>query len=374
MPKPTEVNKAASPTRFFQKQLAGEEGPSLEVATRLCDAAAEFTLRQPWNVLADQNLVLLQDPQSSDICYCSVMGALGEVFSLHVYLGGESYRLFRKIETGKPISAGEFFASQHAVSVELVLPSTLTPPDRELLKAVNYPMRRGVHVPIFRTFRPGYRPWYVTQQEATLLTSCFQAVLTLCQSLSHNEGANYWAKKYEYPLLVPVGSDKDGGHYEIKIIKASEPRAAPLRVPDLDSATIRNVQEKNYPQDGALEADYCVSAAAVGGNNERKICTRFALVTDAVTGLVFPPALGGPEKSAGDLLVHSILMAIESGKRLPLEVHVNQSEFKLLLEPLAANLGFTIRVTKSLPSLRAARKALMEHLGEQAHSLPESIA
>ncbi len=363
MPKPTEVNKAATPNRFFQKQLAGEEGPSLEAATQLCNAAADFTLQQPWNVLGDGDLVLLQDPQSGDICQCSVMGALGEVFSLHVYLGAESYRLFCKIDAGKPISAGEFYASQHAVSVELVLPSTLTPPDRELLKAVNYPMRRGVHVPIFRTYRPGYRPWYVTQQEATLLTSCLQAVLALCQLLTNNEGANYWANQHEYPLLVPVGSDEYGRRYEIEIVKASEPPAAPLQVPDLDSATIRKVQAKNYPQGGILEADYCLSAAAVGGNNERKICTRFALVTDAVTGLMFPPVLGTPEKSAGDLLVHSILMAIESGKRLPQEVHVNQSEFKLLLEPLAANLGFTVRVTKSLPSLRVARKALMEHLG-----------
>src|ERR1035438_6451630 len=80
-------------SQFFQKQLAGEEGPSLETAKRLCDIVTEFSLLQPWKILADRDLILVEDPQSGDVCYCSVMGALGEVYSLHVYIDRKSTRL-----------------------------------------------------------------------------------------------------------------------------------------------------------------------------------------------------------------------------------------------------------------------------------------
>lgn len=187
---------------FFQKQLAGEEGPSLETASRLCELAWEFFALQPWRLLADRDLILLEDPQSGDMCFCSVMGALGEVFSLHIYIGAESYRFYRKLSDGIPISAGEFFASQHALSIELISASTATPPDRQLLKAVGYVLQKRVPIPQFRAFRPGYLPWYITETEAILLIHCLQAVLAFCRTLTDDDADKYWGKETSIPYFL----------------------------------------------------------------------------------------------------------------------------------------------------------------------------
>jgi hypothetical protein len=146
------------PGRFFEKQLEGEEPLSLATAGRLWDSAAELLELRPWEFLGDEDLILVEDQQSQQICYCSIMGALGEVFSFHVYVGADGYRLFRKIAAGKPMTAGEFLGSRRGVSVEFVKPSQLTPPDREMLRAFNYPMKRGNTAPMFRAFRPGLPP------------------------------------------------------------------------------------------------------------------------------------------------------------------------------------------------------------------------
>ena len=111
---------AAHSDRYFAKELAGENAPSLSSLESLYKLASALYALRPWHILDDNQLVLVRDPATTEICYCSVMGALGEVVAMHAYIGTESYRLFRKIIAGEAIDPGEFFASQRSVSVEFV--------------------------------------------------------------------------------------------------------------------------------------------------------------------------------------------------------------------------------------------------------------
>jgi hypothetical protein len=357
------ANKIEVQSQFFQKQLAGEEGPSFETAKQLCDLATEFSLLQPWKFLEDQDLILLEDPDSRDICYCSVMGALGEVYSLHVYIGPESYRLFRRVAEGGPIMFGDFFALQHALSAEFVRLSELTPPDRQLLNDVGHPAQKRVRAPIFRAFRPGYHAWYLTQQEATLLIRCLQGIITFCRTLSNDRSA-YWGEESVYPFLVPVGSDESRRDYEIKLVKAPEPPPAPLPIIHLNTVQVEELRKQNLPPGGVFEADHFFSTAKIGDKNARKACLRVGLVADAATGMVFPPVLAKPEDATGGILATALVKAMQTARCLPREVHVTEHAFKLLLEPLAKDLGFPVRVRKSMAALELAKDHLLAMMGD----------
>jgi len=97
------VGRAKESRRFFVKQLAGEQPLSFETASQLSRLAAELFAMQPWEFLEDEELILIKDGESGEICYCSIMGALGQVFSFQVYTGADSYRFFRRIASGKPL-------------------------------------------------------------------------------------------------------------------------------------------------------------------------------------------------------------------------------------------------------------------------------
>jgi hypothetical protein len=283
---------------------------------------------------------------------------------VHVYIGPESYRFYRKVSNGVPISAGEFFASQHALSLELILASRAALPDRQLLKAVAYPMRKGVPVPQFRAFRPGYRPWYVTQREATLLIYCLRAVLSFCASLTPSDVEKYWSLEDMFPFISPTESDASLRNYAITMVKTSEPPPTLLAAPKLDARKVDEVLRRNYSSGSVFEADYFVMSAAVGGPNERKACTRVGLVTDAATGMLFPPELGRDTDSAGNILVRAILSAVHTAQCRPQEVRVKDGNFKTLLEPLASCLDFSLHVAKSIPSLEEAKDSLFKTMGE----------
>lgn len=349
------------PRCFFEKQLAREQPLSFATAGRLCGSAAELLELGPWEFLADLDLILVEDRQSQQLCYCSVMGALGEVFSLHVYVGTEGYRLFRNLAAGRKMTAGEFLAAQQGVSVEFVNSSELAPPDREMLRAFNYPMKRGGMVPKFRALRPGYHPWYPTEPEGELLARCMQAVIAFCSTPVGDSG-HYWDQADVYPLVAATGETQNG--YNIEKVSAPEPPPAPVQVPEVDEALLDKVRKKNYGIAGALEVDHFFGAAMIGDKNERKACLRMALAVDARSGFLFPSEVASPQDPTGKVLSQVVLTAILGGRFVPHEIRVRNQEFKALLEGLAGRLGSSVRVAKTLPALDEAKSHLLAMMGD----------
>jgi len=356
------------PRCFFEKQLEREEPLSFATAERLCGSAAELLALRPWEFLGDQDLILIEDPQSQHICYCSVMGALGEVFSLHVYVGAEGYRLFRTMAAGKPMTPGEFFASQRGVSVEFVKSSELTPPDREVLRAFNYQTKRGGMAPMFRALRPRYHPWYATEQEGKLLARSMQAVIAFCRSKPVGDSSSYWDGADVYPLFVPTAESQND--YKIKMVSAPEPPIAPPQVPEVDETLLAKVRERNYAVAGALEVDHFFGAGMVGRKDERKECLRMGLATDALSGFVFQPEVGSAQDSTGEILLRVVLNAILGGRFVPQEIRVRHREFEVLLEGLACRLGSSVRVAKRLPALDQAKNHLLAMMGDSGVFVP----
>jgi hypothetical protein len=355
---------AKGPRRFFDKQLAGEQPLSFETADQLYRLTREMLMVQPWDFLEDQDLILMQDIESGEICYCSNMGALGEIFSFQVYVGAESYRFFRRIATGKPVTAGDLFASVRGVSIEFVTAKGQTPPDRELLEAFGHPNKRGKRAPIFRAFRPGYHPWYVTESEARLLVYCLQGTLAVCRQALEMDSIDYWEKEDVFPFLVPDPVDMTRKHFEIRLVKAPEPPVSVPQAAELDENLITDILHENLPRKGALETDHFFTGAMIGEKNERKACMRMAMVSDAGSGFAFQPQLGKPEESTGQLLVRALLGAMRDGRCVPSEVRVRQKEFKVLLSTLSERLGFDVRVTKLLPALDHLKDHFLAMIGD----------
>ncbi len=362
-PKPAFTDKQA-PLEFFKGQLAGETPLSLATAQRLFVAAIELIAMKPWAFLEDQHLVLLKSPLSNETCYCSIMGALGEVFSLHAYVGDESYRFFRKIAAGKSISIGEFYGSLRGVYVEFVGLSQLTSPDRELAQTFGHPLKRGLKVPMFRALRPGYHPWYPTENEGVVLSECIGGVLAFCERLQKSDAHDYWEDDGMYPFLVPVQVEQERRRFDIEMVTIPERLPATPQPAKLDEDRIQKILQKNYPRQGALEVEHFYIAGMVGKRDERKACIRMGLVADTGSGFVFPPELAKPERATADTIATAVLNAIDTAQCLPREIRVDQHEFRTFLEPLASELRFAVRTVKRLPALQQAKEELLAMMGD----------
>jgi len=342
--------------RWFAKELADEIRPSFSAMERLYRLASDLYGLRPWLVLDEDNLIVVRGSVSGELCYCSVMGALGEVLSMHAYIGTEGLRQFRKMEAAEISDPGEFFASTHCVYVEFVPRAELLRPDRELLAALGHPKGRGLASPIFRTMRPGFLPWFVTEEEARTLAECIRATIVVCAAVTNQKSVRFWELADTYPMVTRTEGTEP--RYDVEMfhsILPAEPPVAPVRLAEEALSALRG---RDFAVRGIMELDLIYTGAAIGKKGERNACASIAIAVDAESGTVLAPEGTDSSGPAGDTLAKVFLKAIEASRTLPTEVRVRNQRVKECLAPLMESLGVTIRVASRLPASDAARSHL----------------
>ena len=362
MPKKRAGSAALLSDRCFVRELAGETPPTLSAMERLYGLASKLYGLRPWQLLDESQLILVRDSVSGETCYCSIMGALGEVYAMHAYIGTQSFRLFRRMEAEEITDAGEFFASQHSVYVEFVPRAELEQQDRELLAGLGHSQGRGLASPIFRAIRPGFHPWFVTEAEAMTLAECILAVIVVCSAVAGHERATFWDQTNTYPMVSPVEGAEP--RYRIDLVKSILPAEPPVCPVRLEEEVLRQVLRRDYALCGVIELDHILAGTPIGKKNERKACASIALAVDAESGIVYAPEVTDSRVTAGDALAKVFLKAIQATRTLPKEVHVRSQTLKDCLAPVMEPLGVTIRVSSRLPAMDEARSHLLRFFKE----------
>ena len=324
---------------------------------RLYGLASDLYGLRPWRFLDEDNLIVVRDSVSGELCYCSVMGALGEVLSMHAYIGAEGLRQFRKMEAEEIADPGEFFASTHCVYVEFVPRAGLQRQDRELLATLGHPQGRGLASPIFRTMRPGFLPWFVTEDEARMMAECIRAVIVVCSAVASQKSVKFWQHANIYPMVTRFEGAEPRYHVEMfQSIPPSEPSVAPVR---LAEETLLAIRRQDYAVRGVMELDITYSGAAIGKKGERNSCVAIAMAVDAESGMVLAPEVADSSVAAGDTIAKVFLKAIQTSRTLPREVRVRSQKLKDCLTPLMEFLGVAVRVANRLPASDEARSHLL---------------
>jgi hypothetical protein len=360
MPRKRTVTTASSPDKFFVKELENETPPSISAMMRLYDLASHLYGLRPWRLLDENRLILVRDSVSGELCYCSVMGMLGEVYSVHVYIGTEGLRLFRRMESEEITSAGEFFDGHHAVSVEYVPRAELEKQDRELLAALGHPQGRGLDAPKFRAIRPGCHPWFVTEEEARTLAECIRAVIVVSAAVAGGESAKFWERANVYPLVSRVEGAEP--HYKVDLVEALLPAEPPLPLVQLNEEILRPLRGRDYAVGGVMELDYILSGAPIGRKSERKVCASIALAVDANSGMVLASEMSDSGATAGEALAKAFLRAIQGSRVLPQEVRVRNERLKESIAPLLGSFGVSVGVARRLPAADEAQAYLLSFL------------
>ncbi len=352
------------PEQFFAKQLQGEKPLSGKVAKELCERAASFFERHPWKQMDESQLVFVRRP-GGDLHTLSVMGALGEVLCLIDYCGIEGYHFFEKLRSASTLTIGEFYSDQHSISVTYEKRTGVKALDREVLRATGYSSQKGSLAPVFRTVRPGYHPWYVTDEEGQILSDCLAAMLFFINLDPDLDQAAWWNTKGHYPLLSFQGVSGQGDpEFGVGLFAPPAEVAAMPKPAGVDAARVQKILGRKSAPAGVLQVDHFYGGAQIGQANERKACLRMVMVVDGKSGMAYPPELAGPDAETGEMLEQAILRALETNAPVPREIHVRDQRQRALVEPLAEALGAKAVVKKSLPALDFARDSILEMMGE----------
>lgn len=334
----------------------------------LYDKAIAFRDLACWQWMSDTDVFGVQNSANGEIGYCCVLGEMGELFGLVVYLGTEGLAIHRQIQSGtvQPSSTEERY-SQNCLTLWFSSRAELDKHDLATAKRLGYNFTGRHRWPQFRSMRPGYCPWHLTENEARYFTDCLDQAKVVAMELREDAGYLDAPKHNHYLVRLPLG---DGASDAAKQRRwQSEWRQpaplveTPLPQYPIDELRMQRIKNTCPARSEIWEIDAFYSPSPVAGE-ERPYFPHTYLCVDQQSGMILDSVLTEPSKWPS-AFPQALLATIEKHKFLPDALWIRNEPLLELLAPLARRLGVDVVSSQKLSSLDPAKHELIKFLGRQ---------
>lgn len=359
---------------------------SLAIWKNLYAAADAFRDIACWEWMSDSELFGVKNPESGEIGYCCVLGALGEIYGLVVYLGSEGLEQHRKIQSGK-LHAGspDFAYNQSCLTAWFGDRRDLDKTDLRVVKELGLKFRGSDSWPQFRSLLPGYLPWYLTEAEAKFLALCLEQAR---QVALHFERDPSWLTAPAKNLyLVRVPAEKTAEHSPSPSLSSGQQTLFPEVIESpvyewnsqwlvpaplikatvspfpIDEVRLQRVKKNSQAHPGIWEIDAFYTPAPVDEGN-RPFFPYTLLCADQSSGLILGTVLAEPSTWESEF-PKTFLDSVEGHKLLPHELSFRREELRELFGPLANQLGIAVKLTKKLPAVDRAKRELLKFMDKR---------
>jgi hypothetical protein len=348
---------------------------------KLYDAAVHFREIACWNWMSDSHVFGVQNPDDGENGYCCVLGSLGEVYGLVVYLGSVGLEQHQRMQSGKLHPGSPDFAfSQSCLTAWFGDRRDLNPTDLEIIRKLGLKFRGRNTWPQFRVMQPGYMPWHLDEREATFLTLCLEQARQVALDFKNDPewldppGRNLYlvrirtetstanspdpASLTDQPLLFSEPDTRSGWNNQW-LRPAPRPKAEVKPFP-LDDMRLQRIKKICREQNGVWEIDGFFTPQPVAGDRRPYFPYAF-LSADHDSGFIFSTVVAEPSTWESEF-PEAFLRSVEDHGLLPGKVQVRKAELGDLFAPLATRLGIKIDLTKKLPAVDRAKRALVKFM------------
>ncbi len=345
--------------------------PSLQEWRELYEAAVEFKELEPWLWMSDSDLFVVINPETGEMGFCSVIGALGEEMGMILFPGIEGLRsllFMRRSQLDQDEKEMLRMAVQmRNISLSFEDRSDLSSRDLKLIKELGLKFRGRKQWPMFRSMSPGYDMWFLNAEEARFMNHALrQAIdvsrrfkddpdmlfnpedesLILARTPGEEDGKITWKDEWiEPPDIAEVGRIS----YEIAV-----PVEIMMRLKQLDVA-----------EDMRWEVDSIIPPFTVRDETGRPAFPHVFMGVDTTSHLpVIAPgiATGHPFNDIPVKFVEWVIDGFLNVGMIPGEIHIDNDFLLPPLKLLANELGFRIRRVESLEALNQMSRALFSFM------------
>lgn len=322
--------------------------------------AVRFKEIAPWNWMWDSNLFGVKNPEDGEIGYCCVLGAGGEVFGIAVYLGHEGLEGY-----WKGVNHPEIVYEEGAIHIKKCLlltfedRSDLEGTDLQVIKDLGLQFKGPRAWPEFRSYRPGYSPWYLTAKEACFLTLCLDQANKIVLRFKANPYLFDSPKPHHYFVRARQGGAEHGEWCDAWQKPVPIKRVVQI-TKNFDPRRLERISAMPQKQ-MTWEVDFFYTPAVVREKGKRPYFPMMLLFSDHKSYFIFNGHLTEP----GRYLValhEQLLETIEKATVLPEEILVQKEELHAYLQPLCERFGIGVSLVDELPAIRDARGGMREFL------------
>jgi hypothetical protein len=325
--------------------------PSREEAARLYRAAAAVKELAPWGWMDEAEVFGAQDPETGALGFVSVMGMGGEHFAVAVYLGARALHDFWEMEDGGALSSPLQLLDIPQLQASFEDRDQLDKQDRDLIKEVGLKFRGRKAWPLFRSYRPGFMPWFVTTEEARLLTHALEQTLEVAPRVRDNPDMLQPGGDRTYLVRVPHPQG-DAVAWEDQAASVHAPESEPVRL-ELDAELLPQLGQLPRRQ-FALEVDLLSLPTGIGGRGERPARPYVLALADARSGMILSFEMLQVEITLAALHAQApanLAAWLAQAGALPAEIRTRPGPVADRLRPLAQALNVGLSLSDELPAV-----------------------
>ncbi len=330
--------------------------PTLDEWRRLYEAAAKLKEEAPWEWMFEDEIFGVRNPETGQIGYVSIMGANGEHLALAVYLGSKGLDGFWRLSRGEGMEDPGFLLEVPQLQISFEDREMVDKEDRAVMKALDLRFRGRQAWPLFRSYRPGCAPWFLTAEEARFLARVTEQALDVIARLG------------EDPDLLEPPEDDD--EYLVRVQTEAgwqdewlSPESVPVRPPPaVDIERLTQMRKELPRQSFTLEAElFTLPSFIKDEEDERPYLPYSLMIVEAESGLILAMELMVAKPSLDavwEQAAAKLLDTLSQMGALPKRIAVRSERLQNILIPIAAGLGSQLQISPRLPALDEARTAM----------------
>lgn len=346
-----------------------DEKPTLDAWRRLYAVTAEIKRLEPWLKMTEEDIFGVQDPETGELSFVSVMGMLGEHHAVSVYLGAEAvYDVLDFADSD--IEPGDLAGVERILSIRQLQAAfedreALEKEDREIIKQLGLKFRGRGNWPTFRSFKAGFFPWFLTASEVQQLTLALEQLIDMFPRFVADDSLLICEEDDQFLVRVPRrAGDSMTWSDEIRHIPPPDIKPIPVKV----DMPLLEATQKLPRRNLVVEMDFFMMLTPIT-DREPPYYPYMLLLIDAQSGMILGFDMLYIETTLEDMWASVPLAAIKrfgDQGMLPTEIQVSSEQLLEVLKPIAKTLKVKVTLTDYLPALEDAKYALNEF----GHGMP----
>jgi hypothetical protein len=341
-----------------------EVSPTMQEWRQLYTLMDRLKELAPWEWMDEMDLFGIQNPETGEVGFVSVMGALGEHYAVAVYLGEQGLAGFWNMQQAGPYLTPDLVLNTPQLQASFEDRNTLHQKDRDVIKQLGLKYRGKQAWPQFQSYAPGMVPWYLSAAEARFLAHAVEQTLDVAARLKSDPTLLAVRADDEDVYMVRVPTQKDGAwvwHDQWQPAPQPENRPVPVYMDRKALALLESLP----PTMGRIDLDFSWMPVPVLGKLPRPYYPYNLLIVEPASGMILGNDTMLSEPAFDEMWGNMPVKVAQMLARLRLRpgiIRVRSESVAQFIEPLADHLHIKIERVDELPELENIQEMLTSFL------------
>lgn len=326
-----------------------DDSQELDFWPETLELAKEFHREKPWEYLGDEQIFAIHEPVTDKILYCSILGNAQELYGLAVYIDFDGLFTLVNIFSGEEHDSFDILQGQRSLLLSFEDRNDLEKEEYSLIKTYDIPFRGKKAWPSFRSFKPGFYPWFMDNEEAYLLLVALEETLKIVEEVKDGMQLPHLVADDGILIRVPK-IEEDYYYFESKFIELDKLLSlkpiVELEISELDIKRIKK-NKKIIP----IEMEYVITYVDMPiegeGEDERPFFPMVIIAADHESGQIIHHDMK-PKMSDVLKVQTEFIELIQKIGGIPSTILTNYKT-AIQIVPVVDALGIHIEVLTELP-------------------------